>query len=107
MRVRTWMGAGAVAHRARCAGARCVIGLRSDGFQRNERRASRRTSRFVHGIPGVSVDIYVNGTKLLSDFRFKTVASEYPLNAGVFHIAIRPAGAKTRVEADPVRDQGC
>jgi hypothetical protein len=48
----------------------------------------------VQGIPGVSVDIYVNGTKLLSNFRFKTVASEYPLNAGMFHIAVRPAGAK-------------
>ena len=36
----------------------------------------------------------MNGTKLLSNFRFKTVASEYPVSAGVFHIAIRPAGVK-------------
>jgi len=51
---------------------------------------------FVHAIPGLPVDVYVSGTKLLSDFTFQTVTGEFPPDAGARHFAIRPAGAKPR-----------
>ncbi len=47
----------------------------------------------VHGIPGVKVDVYVDGKAALEDFAFKTVTPEIDLPAGDRKIDIRPAGA--------------
>ena len=96
MGVRSWVAAGAV-----------VIGLAAPVLAVTSASAaatSRATNpapttaevSIVDGIPGVPIDIYVNGTKLLADFRFKAVLSEYPISVGLNHIAIRHAGAKPR-----------
>ncbi len=95
MRVRSWVAAAAVV----IGLAAPVLGMTSASAA----TASRATSvaataevSIVDGIPGVPIDIYVNGTKLLADFRFKAVLSEYPISVGLNHIAIRHAGAKPR-----------
>lgn len=57
--------------------------------------AGSATVTVVHGIPKTPVDVYVDGTKALSDFRFKTVTAPLSLPAGSHRIAVRPAGAAT------------
>lgn len=47
----------------------------------------------VQGLPMTSVDVYVNGTDVLQDFRFKGVVGPLPLAPGRYHIAIRLHGA--------------
>jgi hypothetical protein len=57
----------------------------------------------VHGIPGVTVDVYVNGAKTLSSFAPKTVAGPLSLPAGAYTIKIYKAGADPAT-ATPVID---
>lgn len=47
----------------------------------------------VHGIPNTPVDVYVDGAKALSNFRFGTVTGPISLPAGSHAVAVRPAGA--------------
>jgi len=54
---------------------------------------SNGTVYVVHGIPGVTVDVYVNGTKTLSNFAPETVAGPLSLPAGPYTIKIYKAGA--------------
>jgi hypothetical protein len=46
----------------------------------------------VHGIPGVPVDVYVNGTKTLSNFQPATVAGPLDLAAGKYDIVLTKPG---------------
>ncbi|HMA45753.1 MAG TPA: DUF4397 domain-containing protein, partial [Frankiaceae bacterium] len=55
--------------------------------------AATGTVYVVHGVPGLPVDVYVNGKLTLPDFRPKTVTSPLSLPAGTYQIAIRKAGA--------------
>ena len=50
------------------------------------------TVTVVHGIPGTPVDVYVDGSKALSGFTFKTVTGPISLPAGAHAIAVRKAG---------------
>src|SRR5664279_1726341 len=47
----------------------------------------------VHGIPGLTVDVYVDGTKALDDFKPETVAGPLDLPAGSHDVAITAADA--------------
>jgi hypothetical protein len=51
------------------------------------------TVTVVHGIPGLTVDVYVNGRLTLEDFAPKTVTDPLTLPAGEYQLAIRPANA--------------
>jgi len=55
--------------------------------------AADGTVYVVHGIPGVSVDVYVNGTKTLPNFAPGTVAGPLTLPAGNYEVKIYAAGA--------------
>ncbi len=55
----------------------------------------------VHGILGVPVDVYVNGTLLLPDFQPKSIAGPLTLPFGDYDIQIFPAGT----HVTPVIDQ--
>jgi hypothetical protein len=55
--------------------------------------AGDATVTIVHGIPNTPVDVYANGSKILSDFTFKTVTSPLTLPAGSYTIDVRKAGA--------------
>ena len=46
----------------------------------------------VHGIPGVTVDVYVNGIETLPDFAPNTVTDPIPLAAGSYDVDIYLAG---------------
>lgn len=52
----------------------------------------------VHGIPGLTVDVYVNDALTLEDFTFGTVAGPLDLPAGDYKIQVFAAGA------DPATD---
>jgi hypothetical protein len=54
----------------------------------------------VHGIPDTAVDVYVDGTKALSGFTFKTVTDPISLPAGSHDVAVRKAGDPK--SADPI-----
>ena len=47
----------------------------------------------VHGIPGVAVDVYVNGEKTLPNFAPKTVAGPLSLPAATYDVKVFAAGA--------------
>lgn len=47
----------------------------------------------VHGVPGLPVDVYVNGALTLNDFQPATVAGPLALPAGSYDIAITAADA--------------
>lgn len=51
------------------------------------------TVTVVHGVPGVPVDVYVNGKLTLPKFQPDTVTQPLELPAGTYDIAIRKAGA--------------
>ena len=54
--------------------------------------AETGTVYVVHGVPGLNVDIYVNGKVALSDFKPAAVAGPLSLPAGSYDVAIRKAG---------------
>ena len=53
------------------------------------------TVTVVHGIPGVPVDVYVNGTDVLPDFTFGTVSPALSLPPGTYAVAVKAAGTST------------
>jgi LPXTG-motif cell wall-anchored protein len=56
-------------------------------------QAATGTVTVIHGIPGLTVDVYVNGEPTLEDFTPDTVTAPLDLPAGTYQIAIRPANA--------------
>lgn len=57
----------------------------------------------VHGIPGATVDVYVDGELQLEDFEPESIAGPLVLPAGTYDIAIYAADADPDIE-DPVID---
>ena len=55
--------------------------------------AGTATVSVLHAVPGVTVDVYANGQKLLSNFAPGTLTDPMALPAGSYDIAIFPAGA--------------
>lgn len=47
----------------------------------------------VHGVPNTPVDVYANGSKILTGFMFKAVAGPLALPPGSYKIDVRKAGA--------------
>jgi Domain of unknown function (DUF4397) len=58
------------------------------------------TVTVVHGVPGLTVDVYVNGDATLEGFEPGTVTDPLELPAGTYDIEIYPAGADASSE-DP------
>jgi uncharacterized protein DUF4397 len=48
----------------------------------------------IQGLPKTSVNVWVNGTDIIQDFRFKGVVGPLPLLPGSYHVVIRLHGAK-------------
>jgi hypothetical protein len=46
----------------------------------------------LHGVPGLTVDVYANGNKLLSNFKPGTLTGVVKLPAGSYDLAVFPAG---------------
>jgi hypothetical protein len=66
--------------------------------------AADGTVYVVHGIPGVTVDVYVNGAETLPDFAPGTVAGPLTLPEGTYEVKIYAAGADPNT-ATPVITQ--
>lgn len=63
-------------------------------------QADTGTVTVIHGVPGVEVDVYVNGDLTLEDFQPETVQEPIDLPAGDYTVDIRPAGADAA--SDPI-----
>jgi hypothetical protein len=46
----------------------------------------------LHGVPGLTVDVYANGNKLLSNFKPGTLTDPVALPEGTYDLAVFPAG---------------
>jgi Domain of unknown function (DUF4397) len=55
--------------------------------------ADTATVSVLHGVPGVTVDVYANGEELLADFAPGTLTDPVSLPAGSYDLAIYPAGS--------------
>jgi len=65
--------------------------------------ADTATVSVLHGVPGVTVDVYANGQKLISDFAPGTLTDPMSIPAGSYDVALYPAGsdpAATRPAAE-------
>ena len=47
----------------------------------------------LHGVPGLTVDVYANGDKLIPDFTPGTLTDPMPIPEGEYDLAVYPAGA--------------
>ncbi|HZA72263.1 MAG TPA: DUF4397 domain-containing protein, partial [Propionibacteriaceae bacterium] len=48
----------------------------------------------LHGVPGLTVDVYVNGERTINDFKPGTLAGPLDLDAGSYEVAITAADAE-------------
>jgi hypothetical protein len=62
----------------------------------------------LHGVPGLTVDVYANGNKVVSDFTPGTLAGPLTLPEGSYNLAVFPAGADSKatpaIKADGVAE---
>ncbi len=58
-----------------------------------ESNSGSGTVTVIHGVPGLTVDVYVNGQLTLQNFKPGTITDPMTLPAGNYSIDIRPAGA--------------
>lgn len=57
------------------------------------RQAGQAQVSVFHGVPGLTVDVYANGRKLLPDFAPGTLTAPMPLDAGTYDLQVFEAGA--------------
>mgnify|MGYP001033854122 CR=1 FL=1 len=57
--------------------------------------AENGTVYVVHGVPGLTVDVYVNGKAALTGFKPGKVAGPLSLAPGSYDVAVRKAGEAT------------
>jgi hypothetical protein len=62
-------------------------------------QADEGTVTVVHGVPDLTVDVYVNGDVTLEDFEPGTITDPLTLPAGDYELEVRPAGEDP--ESDP------
>jgi hypothetical protein len=62
-------------------------------------QADEGTVTVVHGVPDLTVDVYVNGEVTLEDFEPGTITDPLTLPAGDYELEVRPAGEDP--ESDP------
>ncbi len=60
----------------------------------------------VHGVPGLTVDVYLNGLLTLAAFAPETITGQILLPAGTYDIAIYPAGADPLAVAPAIQADG-
>jgi hypothetical protein len=54
--------------------------------------AENATVSVLHGVPGLTVDVYANGEELIPDFEPGTLTDPLKLPAGAYDLAVFPAG---------------
>ncbi len=81
------------------ATAAALAALLLPGVGSSAAAASTSQIYVVHGIPGVPVDVYVNGKLQLPDFLPSTVAGPLELAAGDYHVQVFPHVASPPTDA--------
>lgn len=56
----------------------------------------------VHGVPGVTVDVYANGARLLAGFKYGEISPVVSVPAGTYDLAVFVAGADPKVAAPAI-----
>lgn len=80
--------------RSRALAAGAVLALSAIGLGAAPASAAdTATVSVLHAVPGVTVDVYANGQKLLSNFAPGTLTDGMQVPAGSYDIAVYPAGA--------------
>ena len=77
------------------AGLAAISVPASSGSAAASTTAEDATVTVVHGIPNTPVDVYVNGTDVLPDFKFGTVSPALSLPPGTYAVAVQAAGSST------------
>src|SRR5690349_15905888 len=70
-----------------------VVGGLSAATAASAAAAENGTVYVVHGVPGLTVDVYVNGKAALTSFKPGQVAGPLSLAPGSYDVAVRKAGA--------------
>ncbi len=73
------------------AGAALAIGLGVAGATPSQAAGTSDVS-VLHGVPGLTVDVYANGKELLKDFKPGTLTDALKLPEGSYDLAVFPAG---------------
>ena len=89
-RLRTLIGSAVLV-----AGLAAIAVPASGGTAAASSTAGDATVTVVHGIPNTPVDVYVNGTDVLPDFKFGTVSPALSLPPGTYAVAVKAAGTST------------
>jgi hypothetical protein len=80
--------------RSRVLGAGAALALAAVGLGAIPASAAdTATVSVLHAVPGVTVDVYANGHKLLSDFTPGTLTDPMSVPAGSYDVALFPAGS--------------
>jgi hypothetical protein len=80
--------------RARLLGLSAALALLAVGLGAGPASAAdTATVSVLHAVPGVTVDVYANGQKLVSNFAPGTLTDPMSVPAGSYDIAIFPAGS--------------
>ncbi|MEU3660500.1 DUF4397 domain-containing protein [Streptomyces sp. NPDC032940] len=69
-----------------------ALGTTAPAMAAPEQAEDKAMVSVFHGIPGMTVDVYANGDRLLSDFEPGTVTDPQSLDAGTYDIEIFEAG---------------
>ena len=69
-----------------------VVGGLSAATAASAAAAENGTVYVVHGVPGLTVDVYVNGKAALTGFKPGQVAGPLSLAPGSYDVAVRKAG---------------
>ena len=89
------------------AGAAGFLALISTSLMPAEAAENDATISILHGVPGLTVDVYANGEELVPDFKPGTLTDPAPLPAGSYDLQVFAAGddpgsAEPAIEADNV-----
>ncbi|GAA3704474.1 DUF4397 domain-containing protein [Microlunatus aurantiacus] len=68
--------------------------LAMSGFALPAHAADQAQLSVLHAVPGLTVDVYVNGERTLNNFKPGTLAGPLDLDAGTYTVAITAADAK-------------
>ena len=95
---------------ARATGLAAALTLAGLGLAAPAAAADTSDVSILHGVPGLTVDVYANGNKLLTDFAPGTLTKPVKLPAGTYDLAVFPAGkgptGDPAIKADDVKVPG-
>jgi Domain of unknown function (DUF4397) len=84
-----------------------VLGFGAVGSQTAVAATGTSDVSILHAVPGLNVDVYANGKKILSDFKPGTLTDPLKLPAGSYDLAVFKAGASSKgtpaIKADGVK----